>query len=176
MSNSESNKKFTKREPADLLDVNRMLQIDDNWFDVDPLIIATKNEDRHLIYPKIHMGVNTIGGSLGRHYDIKGDIPNPKITVSPWTNSTIEPDYNTRIAELCKFCSDPKYAPDPEGKLRRLDRWQNELHEQEANAIGQIKIEVNGSKMTIPICEYCCNDRANAFNGLDGVIGVYMPY
>ena len=46
------------------------------------------------------MGANTISGSLrnGTH-DIRGDIVNPKIPVSPWGNSTIEPD--TNIKGIC---------------------------------------------------------------------------
>ena len=52
------------------------------------------NTDRYVI------GINTVGQSLknGSH-DIRGTIPNPKFTVSPWNNSTYEPDYN--IKPLC---------------------------------------------------------------------------
>jgi len=52
------------------------------------------NTDRYVI------GINTVGQSLknGSH-DIRGTIPNPKFSVSPWNNSTYEPDYN--IKPLC---------------------------------------------------------------------------
>jgi len=52
------------------------------------------NTDRYVV------GINTVGQSLknGSH-DIRGTIPNPKFTVSPWNNSTYEPDYN--IKPLC---------------------------------------------------------------------------
>ena len=52
------------------------------------------NTERYVI------GINTVGQSLknGSH-DIRGTIPNPKFSVSPWNNSTYEPDYN--IKPLC---------------------------------------------------------------------------
>ena len=52
------------------------------------------NTDRYVV------GINTVGQSLknGSH-DIRGTIPNPKFSVSPWNNSTYEPDYN--IKPLC---------------------------------------------------------------------------
>lgn len=97
-------KTFTKRTPEDIKDlfnVNKMLpQETEDWFDTVPLQHTKKINGTQLIDPKLHMGVNTIGSSLrnGTH-DIRGDIPNPKITVSPWGNSTIEPD--TNIKGLC---------------------------------------------------------------------------
>ena len=102
---SYKKKKFTKRTPDDvkeLFDVNKMLpqEVEEDWFDVEPLLTTKKIKGTHLIHPKVHMGVNTVGNSLrnGTH-DIRGDIPNPKIQVSPWLNSTIEPD--TNIKGIC---------------------------------------------------------------------------
>ncbi|AEX61516.1 hypothetical protein [Acanthamoeba polyphaga mimivirus] len=94
--------KFTKRTPDDindLFDVNKMLpqETEDGWFDVVPQQCTKKIKGTHLIHPKVHMGINTIGSSLknGSH-DIRGDIPNPKINVSLWNNSTIDPDTNIK--------------------------------------------------------------------------------
>ena len=94
--------KFTRRTPEDvkdLFDVSKMLpqEIEDDWFDTEPLLSTKKIKGTHLIHPKVHMGVNTISGSLrnGTH-DIRGDIVNPKIPISPWGNSTIEPDTNLK--------------------------------------------------------------------------------
>lgn len=95
-------KKFTKRTPddlKDLYDVNKMLpqEIEMNWFDAEPLLSTKKIKGTHLMHPKYHMGVNTINGSLRNPtHDIRGDIANPKVPVSPWGNSTIEPDTNLR--------------------------------------------------------------------------------
>ena len=47
-----------------------------------------------------HIGINTIGESLkNASYYIRGTIPNPKFVVSPWGNSTYEPDFN--LKPLC---------------------------------------------------------------------------
>ena len=44
-----------------------------------------------------HIGVNTVGQTLrNATYDLRGTIPNPKSVVSPWMNSTIEPDTNIK--------------------------------------------------------------------------------
>jgi|SRR5579872_2267574 len=74
--------------------VNCLPQIvEEDWFDVEPIL----NKDTpHLINVVKPIGVNTIGSSLGRDYDIRGDLPNPKIWISPWLNSTIEPDTNIK--------------------------------------------------------------------------------
>ena len=96
---------YTKRTPSDIkdqFDIGKMLpaEIEQNWFDVEPLLTTKKIQGTHLLHPKVHMGVNTVGSSLrnGTH-DLRGDIPNPKIFVSPWNNSTIEPD--TNIKGIC---------------------------------------------------------------------------
>jgi len=69
-----------------------------NWFEVPPEPISIKN--RHLINISRPIGVNTIGNSLRNpSYDLRGSPPNPKFIVSPWMQSTIEPDLN--IKGLC---------------------------------------------------------------------------
>ena len=72
-----------------------------NWFETDFASAKYKIDDANLINTNRYtVGVNTVGQSLknGGH-DLRGTIPNPKFTVSPWNNSTIEPDYN--IKPLC---------------------------------------------------------------------------
>ena len=50
--------------------------------------------------PEIKIGTDTVGQSLkNATYDLRSAPPNPKFVVSPWQNSTIEPDYN--IKPLC---------------------------------------------------------------------------
>jgi hypothetical protein len=96
---------YTRRTPGDVkdqFDSSKVLpvEIEEDWFDIEPLLTTKKIKDTHLLHPKVHMGVNTVGSSLrnGTH-DLRGDIPNPKINVSPWLNSTIEPD--TNIKGIC---------------------------------------------------------------------------
>jgi hypothetical protein len=99
---SYKKKRFTRRTPEDvkdLFDVDKMLpqEIENDWFDTEPLQTTKKVKSASLIHPKVHMGVNTVGSSLKNgSLDIRGDIPNPKINISPWNNSTIEPDTNIR--------------------------------------------------------------------------------
>lgn len=101
---SYKKKRFTKRTPDDIkdqFDVTKMLPQElEDWFDITPLQDTKKIRGTHLIHPKVHMGVNTVGNSLknGTH-DLRGDVPNPKFYVSPFLNSTIEPD--TNIKGIC---------------------------------------------------------------------------
>lgn len=76
-------------------------EINDEWFDTD----FTKakynlNDDKMINTNRYMIGVNTVGQSLKNpSYDIRGTIANPKYTVSPWNNSTYEPDNN--LKPLC---------------------------------------------------------------------------
>lgn len=68
------------------------------WFDVMPEPTSVKN--RHLINVARPIGVNTIGTTLKNpSYDIRGTPSCPKYVVSPFLNSSIEPDIN--IKGLC---------------------------------------------------------------------------
>jgi hypothetical protein len=60
----------------------------EDWFNVEPLETIRHT---HLIHPLVHLGVAGIHPMRSRSYDIRGDIPNPKMKVSPWTNIETEP-------------------------------------------------------------------------------------
>ena len=48
-----------------------------------------------------HLGVNTVGQSLrNANRQIRSEPPNPQVKVSPWLQSTIEPDINRRGIEI----------------------------------------------------------------------------
>lgn len=88
-------------DPEDLFNSDKMLpqEVNDDWFDVQPEPVSVKN--RHLINVTKPIGVNTIGTSKkNASHDIRGTIPNPKMTVSPWLQSSIEPD-NMLRGGLC---------------------------------------------------------------------------
>jgi len=76
-------------------------EINDEWFDTDFSQAKFNINDDILINTERYViGVNTVGQSLkNASYDIRGTIPNPKFTVSPWNNSTYEPDFN--LKSLC---------------------------------------------------------------------------
>ena len=72
------------------------IDVDPNWFDIPFEKIENKS---HLIKIKHVPKIDTVANRFNegnRTYDIKGDISNPKIIVSPWMDSTIEPDYNIK--------------------------------------------------------------------------------
>ena len=76
-------------------------EINDQWFDTDFSQAKTNiNDDKLINTERYVIGINTVGQSLkNASYDIRGTIANPKFSVSPWNNSTYEPDYN--IKPLC---------------------------------------------------------------------------
>lgn len=84
-------------EPEDLFDVDKYLpqELNDDWFEVQPEPISVKN--RHLINITKPIGVNTIGTSLkNASYDIRASPACPKMVISPFLNSSIEPDINLK--------------------------------------------------------------------------------
>lgn len=70
-------------------------EVEDDWFDVIPHDSTRLIDGTHWIDPSIAIGVSTVQSSLrNASHDIRGDVPNPKIQVSPWNNSTIAEDNN----------------------------------------------------------------------------------
>lgn len=70
-----------------------------DWFD-DPY--KTDIQSSHLINIYRPVGVNTIQTTLKNpSHDLRGTVPNPKYVVSPWMNSSYEPDTNIQGQMLC---------------------------------------------------------------------------
>lgn len=58
-------------------------------------------KDKNFLEAGFHIGVNTVGQSLrNANRQLRSDPPNPQVKVSPWLNSTIEPDTNRRPLEI----------------------------------------------------------------------------
>ena len=76
-------------------------EVNDEWFETDfSLAKYQLNDDKLINTEKYIIGINTVGQSLkNASWDIRGTIPNPKMIVSPWNNSTYEPDFN--LKPLC---------------------------------------------------------------------------
>ena len=76
-------------------------EINDKWFDTDFTQAKFKmNNDKLINTDKYVIGVDTVGQSLkNATWDLRGTIANPKYAVSPWNDSTYEPDYNLKA--LC---------------------------------------------------------------------------
>ena len=68
----------------------------ENWFETPS--VGTKIDDANLLADAIFKtGVDTIGSTRKNpSYDMRGNIPNPKFPISPWNNSSYEPDNNLK--------------------------------------------------------------------------------
>ena len=95
---------YSKRLQTDMqqtdFNVNDFLpqDINNNWFQTD-INNAKNNVDQASLIDvaKFCQGVDTIGQTLKNpSYDIRGNIPNPKIVVSPFLNSSYDPDTNIK--------------------------------------------------------------------------------
>lgn len=101
-SNNMPDEKFNKvlaKDPArTVLTSGDLLPKDENkdWFQV-PNSKFNLMQAVDLEVPEIKIGIDTVGQSRkNATYDLRAAPPNPKFVVSPWSNSTIEPDYNTK--------------------------------------------------------------------------------
>ena len=92
-----------KKQNTDNYDAKDFLphEINDEWFETDfSLAKYQLNDDKLINTDRYIIGINTVGQSLkNASYDIRGTIPNPKSIISPWNNSTYEPDFN--LKPLC---------------------------------------------------------------------------
>lgn len=100
-SNAPKDPKFNKVMPPEsrkTLTTGDLLPKDENkeWFQV-PNSKFNLMQAVDLEVPEIKIGTDTVGQSRkNATYDLRTAPPNPKFVVSPWMNSTIEPDYNTK--------------------------------------------------------------------------------
>ena len=52
-----------------------------------------------------HVGINTVGQSLrNANRQLRSEPPNPQVNISPWMNSTINPDLPRRPLEVGESC------------------------------------------------------------------------
>jgi hypothetical protein len=57
--------------------------------------------DRNFLDAGHHIGINTVGQTLrNANYNLRSEIPNPQIKVSPWMQSTIDPDVGRKPLEI----------------------------------------------------------------------------
>jgi len=88
--------------PKDQLTPGELLPGDANskWAQVNP---AGQGElgDQNFLQAGHHIGVNTVGQTLrNANMQIRSEPPNPQLKVSPWLQSTIEPDTNRKPMEI----------------------------------------------------------------------------
>ena len=71
-----------------------------DWAAVNP-VGAEDLKGQNFLTPTYHYGINTVGQSLrNANLDIRSDPPNPRAAISPFLNSTIEPDLYRRELEI----------------------------------------------------------------------------
>ena len=57
--------------------------------------------DQNFLNAGYHVGINTVGQSLrNANRQLRSDPPNPQVKVSPWLQTTIEPDVNRKPLEI----------------------------------------------------------------------------
>lgn len=94
--------------PQKILTANELLPHDDSAaisdFDQDYPIGEGVKRGIDYLSAGYHVGVNTVGQSLrNANRQIRGEPPNPQVSVSPWLNSTIGPDLERRSLDSCKL-------------------------------------------------------------------------
>ena len=92
----------TDSYPKDTLTASELLPNDPNskWAKVNP---SGQGElgDQNFLEAGFHMGTNTVGQTLRNpNLQLRSEPPNPQVKVSPWQQSTIEPDQNRRPLEI----------------------------------------------------------------------------
>lgn len=88
--------------PKDQLTPSELLPGDANskWSQVNP---SGQGElaDQNFLNAGHHLGVNTVGQTLrNANLQLRSEPPNPQVKVSPWLQTTIEPDTNRRAMEI----------------------------------------------------------------------------
>ena len=87
--------------PQKILTANELLPRDDSAaisdFSQDYPIGEGIQRGINYLSAGYHIGVNTVGQSLrNANRQLRGEPPNPQVSVSPWLNSTIGPDLQRR--------------------------------------------------------------------------------
>lgn len=58
-------------------------------------------KDRNFLQAGYHIGINTVGQTLrNANQQLRSEPPNPQVKVSPWLQSTIEPDMGRKPFEI----------------------------------------------------------------------------
>ena len=58
-------------------------------------------KDRNFLQAGHHVGVNTVGQTLrNANMQLRSEPPNPQVKVSPWQQTTIDPDVNRKPLEI----------------------------------------------------------------------------
>jgi hypothetical protein len=88
--------------PKDQLTPDELLPQDTSstWAQVNPEGSGTL-KDKNFLQCGYHIGINTVGQTLrNANLQLRSEPPCPQVQVSPWLQSTIEPDVNRKPFEI----------------------------------------------------------------------------
>jgi hypothetical protein len=88
--------------PKDQLTPNELLPQDNStaWAQVNPQGAGTL-KDKNFLQAAHHVGINTVGQThRNPNLQLRSEPPNPQTKVSPWLQSTIDPDVNRKPLEI----------------------------------------------------------------------------
>ena len=88
--------------PKQQLNADDLLPSDNSslWAQVNPAGEGSL-KDRNFLQSGYHIGINTVGQTLrNANQQLRSEPPNPQVKVSPWLQSTIEPDVGRKPMEI----------------------------------------------------------------------------
>ena len=88
--------------PKQQLSADELLPSDNSslWAQVNPAGEGSL-KDRNFLQSGYHIGINTVGQTLrNANQQLRSEPPNPQVKVSPWLQSTIEPDVGRKPMEI----------------------------------------------------------------------------
>lgn len=100
--NNVQEKRESSNFPKEQLGADDLLPSDDSslWAKVNPSGEGTL-KDRNFLQSGYHIGINTVGQTLrNANQQLRSEPPNPQLKVSPWLQSTIEPDAGRKPMEI----------------------------------------------------------------------------
>jgi hypothetical protein len=87
--------------PKDQLSPEDLLPGDANSMWAKNAPVSGDLKDQNFLTAGYHTGVNTVGQSLrNANRQLRSEPPNPQVKVSPWMQTTIDPDMNRRPLEI----------------------------------------------------------------------------
>ena len=103
MDKNTAEKRINSNYPkAQQLGADDLLPKDDSslWAQVNPSGEGSL-KDRNFLQSGYHIGINTVGQTLrNANQQLRSEPPNPQVKVSPWLQTTIEPDLGRKPMEI----------------------------------------------------------------------------
>ena len=100
---SQSNQTHPECYPKDVLtSAAELLPQDSNsrWAQAVPSGTGSL-QDKNFLNAGFHVGINTVGQTLrNANRQLRSEFPNPQVKVSPWMQTTIDPDINRKPMEI----------------------------------------------------------------------------